>query len=97
MLNINEAYGEADFVIIVAPTNYALYKNFFDASTVEDVIVLVTKYAPEAVIVIKSTVPVGYTKDIRKMTENKNVIFNSEFLRKSKALYDNGYPKFLVA
>lgn len=96
MFDINEAYEEADFVIIAAPINYALYKNFFDTSTVEDVIALVTKYAPKAVIVIKSTVPVGYTKGIRKMTENKNIIFNPKFLRESKAIYDNGYSKFLV-
>ena len=86
-----EGYGNADFVVIAAPTNYDSKKNFFDTSAVEDVIRLVMKYAPDAIMVIKSTIPVGYTRQIREKTGSKNIIFNPEFLRESKALYDNVY------
>lgn len=85
-----EGYSNADFVVIAAPTNYDSKKNFFDTSAVEDVIQLVMKYAPDAIMVIKSTIPVGYTRQIREKTGSKNIIFNPEFLRESKALYDNG-------
>lgn len=90
------AYSAADFVVIAAPTNYDSSTQHFDTSAVENVIDLVMKYNQEAIMVIKSTIPVGYTKSIREKTGSKNIIFSPEFLRESKALYDNGYPQELV-
>lgn len=95
-LDAEEAYSNADFVIVAAPTNYDSEKNFFDTSAVETVIAKVLECNSNAIIIIKSTIPVGYTEYIRRKTSSKNILFSPEFLRESKALYDNLYPSRII-
>lgn len=95
-LDAEDAYSKADYIVVATPTNYDSQKNFFDTSAVDAVIQLVTECNPQAAIVIKSTIPVGYTRHIREKTGNRNILFSPEFLRESRALYDNLYPSRII-
>ncbi len=95
-LDAKDAYRDADFVVIAAPTNYDSAKNFFDTSAIEEVLSLVMQHNPDTTIVIKSTIPVGYTESVRAKFKNNNILFSPEFLRESKALYDNLYPSRII-